>query len=129
MYDILSLGEMLLPDLRNIADEHDIAHKGLKKQDLAYKILDYQAVNPEKFKGVKSSSDNKPKEQTEAKPPRVKKAAPIRKPKEERTTETAKDAPKEEKKEAKKEEKPAEKPNETKSSDLSKEEKKEDKKD
>ena len=102
MYDILSLGEMLLPDLRNIADEHDIAYKGLKKQDLAYKILDYQAVNPEKFKGVKSSSDNKPKEQTEAKPPRVKKAAPIRKPKEERTTETAKDAPKEEKKEASK---------------------------
>jgi|TARA_B110000902_G_scaffold200637_1_gene227850 transcription termination factor Rho len=95
MYDILSLGEMLLPDLRKIADDHDIAHKGLKKQDLAYKILDYQAVNPEKFKGVKSSSEDKPKEKPEAKPPRVKKAAPIRKPKEERTT----DAPASEQKE------------------------------
>ena len=102
MYDILSLGEMVLSELRKIADTYDVPHKGLKKEDLIYKILDYQAVNPEKFKGVKSSSDNKPKEQTEAKPPRVKKAAPIRKPKEERTTETAKDAPKEEKKEASK---------------------------
>ena len=101
MYDILSLGEMLLPDLRKIADDHDIAHKGLKKQDLAYKILDYQAVNPEKFKGVKSSSEDKPKEKPEAKPPRVKKAAPIRKPKEERTT----DAPASEQKEDNKDKK------------------------
>ena len=42
MYDILSLGEMLLPELRKIAEKFEIPHKGLKKQDLAYKILDYQ---------------------------------------------------------------------------------------
>jgi transcription termination factor Rho len=62
MYDILSLGEMLLPELRKIADEHGIPHKGLKKQDLAYKILDFQAVNPEKFRDVKvpSKADSKP---------------------------------------------------------------------
>jgi transcription termination factor Rho len=80
MYDILSLGEMLLPELRKIADEHGVPHKGLKKQDLAYKILDFQAVNPEKFKGVKpkneTTSSDAPSEQ---KPPRVKKPAPVKK--------------------------------------------------
>ena len=54
MYDILSLGEMLLPELRKIAEKFEIPHKGLKKQDLAYKILDYQAINPSKFKSVDS---------------------------------------------------------------------------
>ena len=65
MYDILSLGEMLLPELRKIAEKFEIPHKGLKKQDLAYKILDYQAINPSKFKSVDSKttkeSTNKPK--------------------------------------------------------------------
>ncbi len=46
MYDILALGEMLVSELRAIADKFEINHKGLKKQDLIYKILDYQAVNP-----------------------------------------------------------------------------------
>jgi len=91
MYDILSLGEMLLPDLRKIADEHSIVHKGLKKQDLAYKILDFQAVNPEKFRNEKPAnetpSDDKTAENT---PPRVKKAAPIRKV---RTEEDKKEGP------------------------------------
>lgn len=62
MYDILSLGEMVLPELRAIADKFDIKHKGVKKQDLIYKILDFQAVNPEKFKDVK------PKEKEESAP-------------------------------------------------------------
>ncbi len=57
MYDILSLGEMLLPELRKIAEKHGVQHKGLKKQDLAYQILDYQAVNPDKFKDVKPKAD------------------------------------------------------------------------
>ena len=65
MYDILSLGEMLLPELRKIAEKFEIPHKGLKKQDLAYKILDYQAINPSKFKSVDSKttkeSTSKPK--------------------------------------------------------------------
>jgi transcription termination factor Rho len=84
MYDILSLGEMLLPELRKIADEHGVSHKGLKKQDLAYKILDFQAVNPEKFKGVKPTKDTSLAEKPADKLPRVKKAAPIRKPKEDK---------------------------------------------
>lgn len=46
MYDILALGEMLVSELRVIADKFSIDHKGLKKQDIIYKILDFQAVNP-----------------------------------------------------------------------------------
>jgi transcription termination factor Rho len=60
MYDILSLGEMLLPELRKIAEKFEIPHKGLKKQDLTYKILDYQAINPSKFKVVDSKTTKEP---------------------------------------------------------------------
>ena len=69
MYDILSLGEMLLPELRKIAEKFEIPHKGLKKQDLAYKILDYQAVNPSKFQSVdtKTAAKTKDKPKAEAK--------------------------------------------------------------
>lgn len=78
MYDILSLGEMVLPELRKVADKFEITHRGLKKQDLIYKILDFQAVNPEKFKNInptaKAAATDQPK-----KPVRVKKAAPIKK--------------------------------------------------
>ena len=66
MYDILSLGEMLLPELRKIAEKFEIPHKGLKKQDLAYKILDYQAVNPSKFQSVDTKTTNKPKDDSKA---------------------------------------------------------------
>ncbi len=64
MYDILSLGEMLLPELRKIAEKFEIPHKGLKKQDLAYKILDFQAVNPSKFKSVDTKATAKTKERS-----------------------------------------------------------------
>ncbi|MDA8886126.1 transcription termination factor Rho [Bacteroidia bacterium] len=82
MYDILSLGEMVLPELRKIADIYEVPHKGLKKQDLIYKILDFQAVNPEKFKRAKVES-KAPEKATPAatKPARVKKPAPVKKAK------------------------------------------------
>ncbi|PCJ65878.1 MAG: transcription termination factor Rho [Bacteroidetes bacterium] len=80
MYDILSLGEMVLPELRKIADTYEVPHKGLKKQDLIYKILDFQAVNPEKFKGSKPKDEAKPSDApTDKKPVRVKKPAPVKK--------------------------------------------------
>ena len=66
MYDILSLGEMLLPELRKIAEKFEIPHKGLKKQDLAYKILDYQAVNPSKFQSVDTKTTTKTKDKPKA---------------------------------------------------------------
>lgn len=48
MYDILQLNDMLVPELRNIAERLNIAdHKKLEKQELVYKILDTQATNPE----------------------------------------------------------------------------------
>ena len=59
MYDIIALGEMLVSELRAIADKLEIPHKGLKKQDLIYKILDFQAVNPQVVKkevGVKENT-------------------------------------------------------------------------
>jgi transcription termination factor Rho len=47
MYDILQLNEMLLPELKDIAEKLKI--KGLSKlnkKDLVYRILDSQAINP-----------------------------------------------------------------------------------
>jgi transcription termination factor Rho len=45
MYDILELSKKLLPELRELARELKIKKaETLKKQDLIYKILDYQAI-------------------------------------------------------------------------------------
>jgi transcription termination factor Rho len=49
MYDIIELNEKLVNELRDIAKELNIdKFDSLKKQDLIYKILDYQALNPTK---------------------------------------------------------------------------------
>ncbi len=91
MHDITSLSEKLLPELREIAKKMSITGvDGLKKQDLIYKILDHQALNPDLFADVTpepkaaaepvvelqtssvdadDSSDNKPKRRRIA-PPR-----------------------------------------------------------
>ncbi len=45
MYEILQLNEMLVPELKEIADKLQIKDaKKLNKQDLIYRILDAQAV-------------------------------------------------------------------------------------
>jgi len=62
MYDIIELNGKLVSDLKQIAKELNIRKiEGLKKQDLIYKILDHQALNPpkkvideEKLSGKKS---------------------------------------------------------------------------
>ena len=47
MYDIIELNGKLVPELKQIAKELNIRKiEGLKKQDLIYKILDHQALNP-----------------------------------------------------------------------------------
>ncbi len=47
MYDIIELNGKLVTDLREIAKELEISkYEGLKKQELIYKILDHQALNP-----------------------------------------------------------------------------------
>lgn len=48
MFDIIQLNEKLLPELKEIAKKMSIeSFDQLKKQDLIYKILDHQALNPE----------------------------------------------------------------------------------
>jgi len=48
MYDILQLNDMLVPELKEIADQLKIEnYRNLDKQELIYKILDKQAVSPE----------------------------------------------------------------------------------
>jgi len=57
MYDIIELNGKLVTELREIAKGLNIPKfEGLKKQDLVYKILDYQALNPSK---AKVENDNK----------------------------------------------------------------------
>ena len=51
MYDILELSSKKVAQLREIAKEMQIKHpESFKKQDLIYRILDEQAVNPIKVK-------------------------------------------------------------------------------
>ena len=49
MYDILQLNDMLVPELRELAENLDISgYKKLNKQELVYTILDHQALALEK---------------------------------------------------------------------------------
>ena len=61
MYDILQLNDMLVPELREIAQNMGInSVSRLAKQDLIYKILDHQAVDEVKNGGahVKENGTN-----------------------------------------------------------------------
>lgn len=63
MYDIIELNGKLLTELKEIAKDLDIPKiNNLKKQDLIYKILDHQALNPE------TKTEPKEKETPQAKP-------------------------------------------------------------
>lgn len=47
MYDIIELNNKLITELKEIARDLNVAkYESLKKQDLIYKILDHQALNP-----------------------------------------------------------------------------------
>ncbi len=75
MYNIDELNVRLLSELKDIAEKLEVKNfKKLAKQELIYKILDVQAVSPEKVKEVRK--DDAPKEKKEAEPkkraPRVK---------------------------------------------------------
>jgi transcription termination factor Rho len=62
MYDILQLNDMLVPELREIAEKLNIQnHTKLSKQDLVYKILDEQAI-------TEKSKDSKTPKQESKKP-------------------------------------------------------------
>ena len=64
MYDILQLNEMLVPELRDLAESLEMkSYKKLSKQDLIYKILDEQAI-------AGKSAEKKEEPQKEEKPKR-----------------------------------------------------------
>ena len=82
MYDILQLNEMLVPELKDLAEKLGLkAYKKLSKQELVYKILDHQAVS-----GVANSGDEEIPDNIKAKP----KKAPARKPRAKKETTDAK---------------------------------------
>ena len=81
MYDILQLNDMLVPELREVAEKLGLkGFKRLNKQELIYKILDEQAlVKPESKNGSEGKepkfefdidSKTEPKAKEEAKPKR-----------------------------------------------------------
>ncbi len=62
MYDIIELNNKLLEELKDIARELNIPKVDImKKQDLVYQILDYQALNPSKetLEKEKENRENK----------------------------------------------------------------------
>lgn len=64
MYDILQLNEMLVPELRDIAEKLNVKNRNkMNKQELIYEILDKQAVEPEKVEGKSSEDATAPKEE------------------------------------------------------------------
>jgi transcription termination factor Rho len=60
MYDIISLNQKLVSELKEIAKELGIKKvEALKKKDLIYQILDYQALNPGEKEVVKPKAPKK----------------------------------------------------------------------
>jgi len=87
MYDILQLNEMVVPELKEIAEKLKVKNsKKLVKQDLILGILDAQALNPDAVKEIKA-------EKKEEKPVKSapKKAKPKAAPKKEEAKEEVKD--------------------------------------
>lgn len=78
MYDILQLNDMLVPELRDIAETTGMkGYKKLNKQDLIYSILDHQAVHGKPAAPAKASApkqeekaQEKTSEKTDDKPKR-----------------------------------------------------------
>ncbi len=73
MYDILQLNDMLVNDLRDIAEKLDLkGFKRLTKQELIYKILDQQAISAVPVRGAGSTATG-PMEVEEVEEGRVRK--------------------------------------------------------
>lgn len=90
MLDILQLNDMLVPELREIAEKINLkGYKRLSKQDLIYKILDHQALSGEAT--TEAKEEKKPAKQTRK--PRAKKKTETT----EKTESPATEAKKEEK--------------------------------
>ncbi len=69
MYDIIELNDKLVGDLKEIAKGLNIPkYDALKKEDLVYKILDAQAVNPDAADATKKKETAEPKKMRPRKP-------------------------------------------------------------
>lgn len=104
MYDILQLNDMLVPELKELAEQIGLTkYKRLSKQELIYKILDQQAIETGKASGEtkKEKAEKAPAEEPkrrrrrEPEPASQKKQAPA--PAKEEKVEDKKEEPKEEK--------------------------------
>lgn len=118
MYDILQLNDMLVPELRDLAEKEGLkSYKKLSKQELIYKILDHQALSTKdvsKDKTEAPKTEEKPKRKPRA--PRAPKKKAEEKPaaKAEKTTvkeeELKEEVKKAKEEEVKTEDKPKRKP-------------------
>ncbi|MBO6880624.1 MULTISPECIES: transcription termination factor Rho [Winogradskyella] len=65
MFEISQLKAKKLPELQDIAKQLSVPkYRSLKKLDLVYQILDYQAANPEAVKAKAEPDNSQPKKQT-----------------------------------------------------------------
>ncbi len=95
MYDILQLNEMLVPELRDIAEGLSMkSYKRLSKKDLIYRILDEQAVTDKMPEPTPKAKKEEPKEVSkEQKPARQPKAPKKPEAKEKKQAPAKKEAP------------------------------------
>ncbi|MCX6276756.1 MAG: transcription termination factor Rho [Bacteroidetes bacterium] len=91
MYDIISLNSMELSELKNIAKQFNIPKTDkLEKQDMIYKILDHQALNPtEEILNKEKQDKSKPFRGR----PRKEMNAKVTIPKEEKSPDQPKETP------------------------------------
>jgi len=77
MYDILTLNDMLVSELRDLAEKINLTdYKDLKKQDLIYKILEHQAVTTPAPKPEAKKRGRKPKAESKEASPEAKAEEP-----------------------------------------------------
>lgn len=97
MYDILQLNDMLVPELKDLAEKLGLKnYKRLNKQELIYKILDHQALQSGDGEGKKKEqkkSDSKDRSDQRSKP----EAKKEEKPKQKEKAETKKESKPQEK--------------------------------
>ena len=87
MYDILQLNDMLVPELRDVAEQLGVkGHKKLNKQELIYKILDEQALRKPENGQNKDEKKEKPEFEFDIEAPA--KDAPVKAPFKEATEKT-----------------------------------------
>jgi len=79
MYDILQLNEMLVPELKDIAEKMTLkGYKKLNKQELIYKILDNQALSGKPVvKEAEEKKETKPKAPAKRERKKVEKKEPV----------------------------------------------------